>query len=93
MNNTNSIEYEVFVSKTRQNRTKKYIVSKTMGDAIRAGMKVFKASDNHILCQVAWKVGDSLYFEEPHKKRQKKVYAASYCRYDWIEDMFGERDY
>ena len=71
-----AVDYELFIGKTKQGRDKKYIVAKTYFDSIKAAKKVLKVAEDHILCQVAYTVGDDLFFIEPHKRGQKKVYAS-----------------
>jgi len=70
--------YEVFVGKTSKNRNKSYFVAKDMSVANKAAKRSLKVTEDHILIQVAWTVGDDLYFNNPHKRGQKKVWAASY---------------
>ena len=73
-----AIDYELFIGKTKQGRDKKYFVSKYMSVANNAAKRTLKVTEAHILIQESWTVGDDLYFNNPHKRGQKKVWAASY---------------
>ena len=70
--------YEVFVGKTEKGRNKSYFVAKTMLEARKAAQKILKVTTYNIMIQVAWTIGDDLYFKNPKRKGQKKVWAASY---------------
>lgn len=70
--------YEVYIGKTEQGRNRSYFVDKDMAVANKAAKRTLKVAEDHILIEVAWTVGDDLYFNNPHKRGQKKVWAASY---------------
>ena len=71
---------EVFVGITEQGRKKSYFVAKDQTTALGNAKKALKVATYHILVEVAWIVGDYLYFTNPKKKGQKKVFAASYWK-------------
>lgn len=71
-------QYESFIGKTAQNRSKKYFVSKNYKEAIKAAKKTLRVSTDHIFMQFGYAVGDDLYLSNPMKNRQKKVWVASY---------------
>ena len=70
--------FEVYIGKTAQGRKKSYFVAKDQITALKAARKVLKVPTYRILVEVAWTLGEDLYFTNPKKKGQKKVYAASF---------------
>lgn len=71
-------DFELFVGKTKQNRSKKYFVSKNYIEAIEAARKNLRVSTDHIFMQIGYVVGEDLYLENPKLKGQKKVWVASF---------------
>ena len=71
-------KFEVFVGKTKQNRSKKYFVSKGYFEALEAARKTLRVSIDHIFMQLGYVVGEDLYLNNPKKKGQKKVWVAYY---------------
>lgn len=71
-------KFELFVGKTKQNRSKKYFVSNEYVDARDAAKKHLRVSEKHILIQYGWIIGEDLYLNNPKKKGQKKVWVASF---------------
>ena len=71
-------KFEVFVGKTKQNRSKKYFVSKNYNEALEAARKTIRVSKEHIFMQLGYVVGDDLYLSNPMKNGQKKVWVAYY---------------
>ena len=71
-------DYELYEGKTAQGRKKSYFVAKDYDTALKAARKVLKVPTYRILVEVAWTIGEDLFFKNPHKKGQKKVYAASF---------------
>ena len=70
--------YEVYVGKTAMGRNKSYFVAKNYNVAEAAAKKVLKVRGCFVMVESAWVVGDDLYFCNPKRKGQRKVYAASY---------------
>ena len=70
--------FELFVGKTKQNRSKKYFVSKDYAEAIEAARKTLRVSTKHLFIQLGYVVGDDLYLSNPMKNGQKKVWVASF---------------
>ena len=70
--------FEIYIGKTAQGRKKSYFVAKDYDTALKAARKVLKVPTYRILVEVAWTLGEDLYFTNPKKKGQKKVYAASF---------------
>ena len=71
-------KYELFVGQTKQNRSKKYFVSKDYNNAVEAARKTLRVSRKHIFMQFGYVVGNDLYLSNPMKNGQKKVWVASY---------------
>ena len=69
---------ELFVGKTKQNRSKKYFVSRDYNEALEAARKTLRVSTEHIFMQLGYVVGNDLYLSSPMKNGQKKVWVASY---------------
>lgn len=69
---------ELFVGQTKQNRSKKYFVSKDYNNAVEAARKTLRVSRKHIFMQFGYVVGNDLYLSNPMKNGQKKVWVASY---------------
>ena len=70
--------FEVYIGKTAQGRKKSYFVAKDYDTALKAARKVLKVPTYRILVEVVWTLGEDLYFTNPKKKGQKKVYTASF---------------
>ena len=70
--------YEVFYGKTSQGRQKSYFVATNKITALKAAKKKLKVAVHRIIVSEAWILNDSLYFYNPKRKGQKKVWAASF---------------
>ena len=71
--------YELYIGKTKQNRSKKFFVSKDYNNAVEAARKTLRVSRKHIFMQLGYVVGNYLYLgNQPMKNGQKKVWVASY---------------
>lgn len=56
---------------------KTYVVcSGTMMETFKAADRHYRINKDYIRVRNAWIINDELYFENPHKKGQKKVWAA-----------------
>ena len=69
---------ELFVGTTKQNRSKKFFVSRGYNEAIEAARKTLRVSRKHIFMQFGYVVHNDLYLGNPMKNGQKKVWVASY---------------
>ena len=72
--------YEVYKSLKGK---KHYLVFKSKfvsQDNVTAATRYFRCSEKNIYIQEGWILNDELYFENPHKKGSKKVYAISHWR-------------
>ena len=70
--------FEVYIGKTEKGRRKSYFVANDQITALGAAKKTLKVPTYRILVEAAWTIGDSLYFTNPKRKGQKKVWAASF---------------
>lgn len=66
--------YEIYHAITGR---KTYVVcSGSMVETFMTADRHYKINKAHIRVHEAWVVNDTLYFENPHKKGQKRVWAA-----------------
>ncbi len=74
-------KFEIYEGLTRQNRVKKYIVTKIDADYFEVmafAKRFFKCSEAHIDFTFAWIYKGELYLDDPEKTRAKKVGVAYY---------------
>lgn len=71
-------QYEIFYGMTSQNRTKSYFVAKDRITALKAAKIHLKVAICRIIVSEAWILDGSLYFNNPKRRGQKKVWAASF---------------
>lgn len=70
--------FEVYIGKTAQGRNKSYFVANNSFTAIDAAKKTLKVTTAHIFVRYGWVIGEDLYFKNPKRKGQKKVWVAYY---------------
>ena len=70
--------YERFVGITKQNRTKTYITADSLQNVLTGAKKILKLSSKHLFIQRGWVVDEELYFKNPKRNGQLKVWVASY---------------
>lgn len=69
---------EKYIGITKQNRKKAYIVADSLQEVLNSGKKFLKLSSKHLFIQRGWVLDEELYFKNPKRKGQHKVWVASY---------------